>query len=87
MWIAKMSENVNQVYEYAKDSYALYGVDTDDVLNKIDDIQVSIHCWQGDDVTGFEKDVDGLSGGGIMATGNYPGRAKNGEELRSMIKK
>jgi len=87
MWIAKMSENVNQVYEYAKDSYALYGVDTDDVLNKIDDIQVSIHCWQGDDVTGFEKDVDGLSGGGIMATGNYPGRAKNGEELRQDIEK
>ncbi|HHX66950.1 MAG TPA: L-rhamnose isomerase [Gallicola sp.] len=82
-----MRENVNEVYEYAKDAYALYGVDTEDVLKKIDDIQVSVHCWQGDDVTGFENNVSGLSGGGIMATGNYPGRARNGEELRQDIEK
>jgi L-rhamnose isomerase len=83
----KVDENVNQAYDYAKKSYNSYGVDTEDVLSKLSNIQISIHCWQGDDVAGFEKNIGGLSGGGIMATGNYPGRATNGEELRQDIKK
>lgn len=77
---------IDKAYEYAKEVYAAYGVDTDEVLNKIREIPISIHCWQGDDVTGFEG-IDGLSGGGIMATGNYPGRARNGEQLRQDIEK
>ncbi|NSW90096.1 MAG: L-rhamnose isomerase [Firmicutes bacterium] len=83
----KTNENIDKAYEYAKEVYGAYGVDTEDVLKKMKDIQVSLHCWQGDDVTGFEKGVDGLSGGGIMATGNYPGRARNGDELRQDIEK
>lgn len=80
-------ENINKSYEQAKEVYASFGVDTQDVLKKMDKIQISLHCWQGDDVTGFEKGIDGLSGGGIMATGNYPGKARNGEELRSDLEK
>lgn len=80
-------DNVNKAYEHAKEVYAAYGVDTDKVIEKIRQIQISLHCWQGDDVTGFESGVDGLSGGGIMATGNYPGRARNGEELRQDLDK
>lgn len=83
----KIYENINQIYEYAKDAYAVYGVDTENVLKEMNDIHISLHCWQGDDVAGFEKDTGSVSGGGIMATGNYPGRARNGEELRQDIKK
>ncbi|NLC68588.1 MAG: L-rhamnose isomerase [Clostridiaceae bacterium] len=85
--MGKSSENMDKVYEYAREVYASYGVDTEGVLEKMKNIQVSLHCWQGDDVTGFEKGVEGLSGGGIMATGNYPGRARNGDELRQDIEK
>jgi len=74
-------ESVNKAYEQAKEVYKGFGVDTDEVLNKMDEIQVSLHCWQGDDVTGFEKGAGQLTGG-ILATGGYPGKARNGEELR-----
>lgn len=74
--------DVSEAYERAKKAYAAFGVDTGGVLEKMKEIKVSMHCWQGDDVTGFEEGVEGLSGGGIMATGNYPGKARNGEELR-----
>jgi len=66
----------------AKQRYAELGVNTDSVLQLLEGIPISMQCWQGDDVGGFES-VGGLSGGGIMATGNYPGRARNPEELRS----
>lgn len=69
-------------YERAREIYAAWGVDTDAVLRQLAQIPISLHCWQGDDVTGFEAGVDGLSGGGILATGNYRGRARNGAELR-----
>jgi L-rhamnose isomerase len=81
------NNNVDESYKNAKDMYASFGVDTDEAMKKMDNIHISLHCWQGDDVTGFEKGVNGLSGGGIMATGNYPGRARNGEELRDDIDK
>jgi len=74
-------KNIEKNYEYAKEVYAGFGVDTDKVLEEMKDIRISLHCWQGDDVTGFEG-LDGLSGGGILATGSYPGKARNGEELR-----
>ena len=67
-------------YEEAKKSYATYGVDTDGALAALDQIPISIHCWQGDDVLGFEDRSRGLSGG-IQTTGNYPGRARTPAEL------
>ncbi len=66
-------------YESAKEIYAKYGVDTDAAIEKLKDIPVSLHCWQGDDVTGF--DHDGPLTGGIQTTGNYPGKARTPEEL------
>lgn len=81
------SIKVNQAYEAAKDIYAQYGVDTGQVIDEMKNISISLHCWQGDDVTGFEKSAEGTSGGGIMATGNYPGKAGNADELRQDIDK
>ena len=70
-------------YEYAKQKYAEIGIDTEDVLKKLAELPISLHCWQGDDVSGFE-DTGSLSGG-IMATGNYPGKARNPMELMQDI--
>ena len=70
-------------YEYAKEAYAAAGVDVEAAMKKADAIPVSMHCWQGDDVIGFDGS-DSLSGG-IQTTGNYPGRARNAEELRADI--
>lgn len=72
---------VEKAYILAKESYKNWGVDTDAAINKALEIPVSVQCWQGDDVTGFEGASE-LSGGGILTTGNYPGRARNGDELR-----
>lgn len=85
--MGKGSENIDKIYEYAGEIYANYGIDTEKVMEKMKNIRVSLHCWQGDDVTGFEKGAEGLSGGGIMATGNYPGKARSGDELRQDIEK
>jgi len=82
-----VNEKVNKAYEYARNVYNAYGINTDDILEKMKGIRISLHCWQGDDVTGFETLSEGLSGGGIMATGNYHGRARNGDELRQDIEK
>lgn len=66
-------------YELAKEKYAKIGINTDDVINRLSTIPVSLHCWQGDDVNGF--DTVGPLTGGIQTTGNYPGKARNYEEL------
>jgi L-rhamnose isomerase len=79
--------SIEQAYELAKDRYAAFGIDTDAAIEKALDLPVSLHCWQADDVAGFETKPAGLDGGGIMATGNYPGRACNGEEARADIEK
>ncbi|NLF06752.1 MAG: L-rhamnose isomerase [Pirellulaceae bacterium] len=73
---------IEQTYSLAKQRYAELGVDTDAILQLLEKIPISIQCWQGDDVAGFES-VGGLTDGGIMATGNYPGRARTPEELRA----
>ena len=70
-------------YEEAKKIYAGLGVDTDAALEKLKDVSISVHCWQGDDVTGFDSD-QALSGG-IQTTGNYPGKARTPEELMADI--
>lgn len=72
-------------YQSAKEKYSRIGVDTEKALNTLKDISVSIHCWQGDDVGGFDS-ADALSGG-IQATGNYPGKATTPEELMADIDK
>ncbi len=74
---------ITQAYQIAKDAYAAIGVDVDAALKKLETIPISLHCWQGDDVGGFEKAGAQLEGGGIQATGNYPGKARNIEELRA----
>lgn len=79
-------KNILKAYEAAKEIYARYGVDVEEVLKSLNDIPISMHCWQGDDVQGLESDSGGVSGG-IMATGNYPGKARNGEELRADLDK
>lgn len=73
-------------YELAKEYYAQYGIDVDKMLEICDKTPISLHCWQGDDVAGLEKKDGGLTGG-IQTTGNYPGAARNGEELRADIEK
>lgn len=80
------NERIEQDYRIAKEIYAGFGVDTDKAIEDMKKIPVSIHCWQGDDVAGFEN-AGGLTSGGIMTTGNYPGRARNGDELRQDIDK
>jgi L-rhamnose isomerase len=79
--------NSDNIYESAKARYAEFGIDTDAAITETLAVPISLHCWQADDVAGFETKPDGLSGGGIMATGNYPGRARNGEEARADIAK
>ena len=72
--------NILKSYELAKERYAAIGVDTDKAVAELEKQQISLHCWQTDDVIGFES-KDGLSGG-IQTTGNYPGRARNIDEVR-----
>ena len=77
---------VKESYELAKKRYAEYGIDTDKVLETLKNIPISMHCWQGDDVIGFEN-PDGELTGGIQTTGNYPGKATTPEQLRADIEK
>lgn len=74
-----------QRYEYAKEAYQKIGVDADKALEILKEVPISMHCWQGDDVTGF--DHDGPLSGGIQVTGNYPGKARTPEELMADIDK
>ncbi|MBO4620813.1 MAG: L-rhamnose isomerase, partial [Victivallales bacterium] len=73
---------IKQRYESAKKEFANLGVDTEAALKTLAATPISLHCWQGDDVHGFEVHDEAVSGGGIMSTGNYPGCAANGEMLR-----
>lgn len=72
----------DKLYQAAWEQYQQWGVDTEAALKTLEQVAISIQCWQGDDVGGFEN-AGGLSGGGIMATGNYPGRARTADELRA----
>ncbi|MCI1208590.1 MAG: L-rhamnose isomerase [Treponema sp.] len=75
------------IYADAKEQYAALGVDTDAAISRLKQIPVSLHCWQGDDVGGFETSGAVLDGGGIQVTGNYPGRSRTIAELRHDIEK
>ena len=78
--------STQKAYELAKELYASIGVDTDKVFERLKEIPVSMHCWQGDDVRGFEN-PDGNLTGGIQTTGNYPGKASTIAELRADFEK
>ena len=78
--------STTKAYELAKELYASIGVDTDKAIERLGKIPVSMHCWQGDDVRGFEN-PDGDLTGGIQTTGNYPGRATTIDELRADFEK
>jgi L-rhamnose isomerase len=74
--------NVERNYAWAREEYARQGVEAEAALATLRGVPISLHCWQGDDVGGFEND-QGLAGSGIQATGNYPGKARNADELRA----
>ena len=78
-------QNIKQAYALAVERYAAIGIDVEKVMEQLQNVQLSLHCWQADDVTGFES--TGELTGGIQATGNYPGKARNIDELRADILK
>lgn len=80
------AKTIERAYQLAKERYADLGVDTDRALKKLAGISISIHCWQGDDVGGFENAGQEL-GGGLAVTGNYPGKARTPQELRADFEK
>ncbi len=82
MNFATTSKQIEDAYTLAQERYAAIGVDTEQALATLRAVPISLHCWQGDDVLGFEDPERGLSGG-LMATGNYPGRARTVNELQS----
>jgi len=80
------NEQINKAYELAVAQYAAIGVDANKAVEKLDKLPISLHCWQADDVKGFEVSTGDLTGG-IQATGNYPGSSRTIEELRADIEK
>lgn len=82
-----MKENIEKAYQLAKEQYAKYGIDTDAVIKKMEEVVISLHCWQTDDVGGFERPGSELGGGGIQVTGNYPGKAKTIVQMREDLDK
>ena len=81
-----MDKNIINAYENAREVYSGYGIDTDKVLERFEQIPISVPCWQGDDIVGFEPNGAGASGG-LMVTGNYPGRPGTPEEYRQDLEK
>ncbi len=77
------AKQISAAYKLARAAYADLGIDTEAAIKKALSIPVSLHCWQADDVRGLETPKEGVTGGGIMATGGYPGRARNGDEMRA----
>jgi L-rhamnose isomerase len=78
-------DQIIEAYKYAREQYAAFGIDTEVALKKLDQVNISLHCWQTDDVGGFETPDAVLGGGGIQATGNYPGKAHTIDQLRQDI--
>src|SRR5690349_16092791 len=80
--MAATERAIEQAYELARERYSAIGVDTAAALRRLHQIALSLHCWQGDDVVGFEGSGEAI-GGGLAVTGQYPGRARTPEELRA----
>jgi L-rhamnose isomerase len=83
---AKSSALIERAYAVAREQYAAVGVDAEKALERLHAVPLSIHCWQGDDVAGFEQSGSEI-GGGLAVTGSYPGRARNADELRADVDK
>lgn len=79
--MSRSDSNIQNAYNLAQERYAALGVDTETAMARLEKVAISLHCWQGDDVGGFENPSGDLTGG-IAATGNYPGKARTAEELR-----
>jgi L-rhamnose isomerase len=82
----KNPKGIESAYKLANERYAELGVNAEKAMDRLAKVAISLHCWQGDDVGGFES-AAGLSGGGIMATGAYPGKARTADELRTDVEK
>jgi L-rhamnose isomerase len=80
-------ESIEKMYRLAQERYGEIGVDAEKALDRLSTVPISIHCWQGDDVGGFERADSQLDGGGIQTTGNYPGKARTPAELRADLDK
>jgi len=80
-------QKIEKAYNEAVEKYRDIGSDAEEAVEKLKDVSLSIHCWQGDDVAGFEKPGSHLTGGGIQVTGSYPGRARTVKELRQDLEK
>ncbi len=81
------TELIQKAFELAKEQYAVLDVDAEGAIKRMDEVIISLHCWQTDDVGGFEKPDAKLGGGGIQATGNYPGKARTIEQMRKDLEK
>jgi L-rhamnose isomerase len=79
--------NIEKAYQLAKEQFAEIGVDTEMAIEKMNEVVISLHCWQTDDVGGFETPDATLSGGGIQSTGNYPGKARTIAQMRADLEK
>src|SRR6476661_1623619 len=84
--MSRTKQNIDKAFALAKERYAELGVSVEAALKKLPAIPISLHCWQGDDVGGFEKSGAEL-GGGLAVTGNYPGKARTPDELRADLDK
>ncbi len=84
--MSDVTAQVEKAFEIARDVYAAVGVDVDAALTRMAAVPISLHCWQGDDVGGFEGTGQEI-GGGLAVTGNYPGRARTPDELRADLEK
>lgn len=78
---------IEKTYHLAQERYSQFGVNSEKALEILEKVSLSLHCWQGDDLGGFEKPDSRLAGGGLQVTGNYPGRARTVDELRMDLKK
>jgi L-rhamnose isomerase len=85
-WPSADADEVRRRYADARAAYAALGVDTEAAIARAADVPVSLHCWQADDVAGLEARQGATDGGGLLATGNYPGRARNGDEIRQDLR-
>src|SRR5688572_23592350 len=79
------SDLVEKRYRLAREQFEAIGVDTENALKRLRTVPISVHCWQGDDVGGFERVAE--LGGGLAVTGNYPGKARTADELRADLEK
>jgi len=79
-------KQIEQAYELANERYAALGVQADAAIERLESIAISLHCWQGDDVGGFENTGEEI-GGGLAVTGNFPGKARTPDELRADLEK